>query len=126
MPRHMLPQVGTLVWYWSAPGKRPTAAIVVKRVSQVSFNLATWVGDTGVATPQLAVPFLENPGLVPASGAYCTPTGIQDTIDGASAGVQLADAEEAPRGNPHPEPPAEHQSPHHPESAGHKGKRRAA
>ena len=117
MPRHMQPQVGTLVWYWSAPGKRPSAAIVVKRVSQVSFNLVYWIGDTGVSTPALGVPFLENAGLVAASGAYCTPTGIQDMIDGASAGVQTADAQEAPRGNPHGEP-------HEHEHA--KGKRRAA
>lgn len=88
MPRHMLPQVGTLVWYFTAVGKRPSAAIVTKRISNISFNLSYYVGDTGVATPALAVAFLENPGLKPASGAYCTPTGIQDDYDTASAGVQ--------------------------------------
>lgn len=88
MPRHMKPQVGTLVWYWSGPTKRPSAAIVTKCISKVSFNLSYYVGDTGVATPALAVPFLDNPGLKPASGAYCTPTGIQDDYDGAGAGVQ--------------------------------------
>ena len=69
MPRHMQPQVGTLVWYWSAPGKRPSAAIVVKRTANAVFNLVYWIGDTGVSTPALGIPFLENPGLVPASGA---------------------------------------------------------
>lgn len=88
MPRHMQPQVGTLVWYFSAVGKRPSAAIVTKRTANATFNLTFFAGDTGTATAVTAIPFLENSGLKPASGAYCTPTGIQDDIDGASAGVQ--------------------------------------
>ena len=120
MPRHMLPQVGTIVWYWSAPGKRPSAAIVCKRVSYTSFDLAYLVGDTGVSTPALAVPFLENPGLKPASGAYCTPTGIQDDVDGASAGVQMADeAKTLPHTQSNPGNP-------HPHEGEHKGKRKVA
>lgn len=88
MPRHMQPQVGTLVWYFADPALRPQAAIVAKRVANASFNLLYWNGQTGVGAPVLGVSFLENSGLKPASGAYCTPTGIQDTIDGA-ADVQL-------------------------------------
>jgi len=80
----MLPQVGTLVWYWSDPTRRPQAAIVAKRVSYTSFNLSYCNAQTGVWAAATAVPFLENPGLEPASGVYCTPTGIQDDIDGAS------------------------------------------
>lgn len=83
MPRHMQPQVGTIVWYFADPTVRPQAAIVVKRVTDTSFNLTRLNGQTGVAAAALAVPFLENSGLRAASGAYCTPTGIQDTSDGA-------------------------------------------
>ena len=41
MPRHMLPQVGTTVWYFADPTRRPQAAIVIKRTTYNSFNLAS-------------------------------------------------------------------------------------
>ena len=84
MPRHMLPQVGTTVWYFTDPTRRPMAAIVTKRVSYSSFNLTYFAAQTGTATAVTAVAFLENPALRSASGAYCTPTGIQDDVDGAT------------------------------------------
>jgi hypothetical protein len=84
MPRHMSPQVGTLVWYFADPTRNPSAAIVVKRISDNSFNLIRFNGETGVAAPALAVPFLENSGLRSVAGAYCTPTGIQDVNDGVT------------------------------------------
>lgn len=83
MPRHMQPQVGTTVWYFADPTRRPEAAIVTKRATAVSFNLTVFLAN-GTTSAQTGVAFLENPGLRPAAGAYCTPTGIQDDIDGAS------------------------------------------
>lgn len=84
MPRHMLPQVGTLVWYFADPTRRPQAAIVTKRITNTSFNIVFYPAQAGTAaTAVTAVAFLDL-GLRPASGAFCTPTGIQDDIDGAT------------------------------------------
>src|SRR5580765_7181299 len=83
MPRHMLPQVGTPVWFFADPTRRPQAAIVTKRISYTSFNLIVFSPQAGTASGILTVPFLEL-GLRPASGQFCTPTGIQDDIDGAT------------------------------------------
>jgi hypothetical protein len=80
----MLPQVGTTVWYFADPTRRPQAAIVTKRISYTSFNLGTFNAQTGAYLGVITVPFLENPALRPASGPFCTPTGIQDDIDGAT------------------------------------------
>jgi len=77
----MLPQVGTPVWFFADPTRRPQAAIVTKRVSYSSFNLSVMV-PVGTVTGILAVPFLEV-GQKPASGNFCTPTGIQDEVDGS-------------------------------------------
>src|SRR5580765_7973961 len=82
MPRHMLPQVGTPVWFFADPTRRPQAAIVTKRISYSQFNLAV-LAPVGTVSGIINVPFLENPALRPASGQFCTPTGIQDDIDGA-------------------------------------------
>jgi hypothetical protein len=90
MPRHMLPQVGTLVWYFADPTRRPQAAIVTKRISKVSYNLTYFAAQTGTATAVTAVPFIDNPGSSAAAGAYCTPTGIQDTVDGATDGTSAS------------------------------------
>lgn len=84
MPRHMLPQVGTVVWFFADPTRRPQAAIVTKRTTYNQFNLGTFNGQTGAYLGIINVPFLENPALRPASGQFCTPTGIQDDIDGAT------------------------------------------
>src|SRR6266496_1414531 len=84
MPRHMLPQVGTIVWYFADPTRRPQAAIVCKRVTETSFNLVRLNGETGASAAALACPFLADSGMKSVSGPYCTPTGIQDTVDGAS------------------------------------------
>ena len=82
MPRHMLPQVGTTVWFFADPTRRPQAAIVTKRTSYNQFNLAVLI-PAGTVTGILNVLFLENPALRPASGQFCTPTGIQDDVDGS-------------------------------------------
>ena len=92
MPRHMLPQVGTTVWFFADPTRRPQAAIVTKRTSYSQFNLGTFNAQTGAYLGIINVPFLENPALRAASGQFCTPTGIQDDIDGSS-GCYIADAE---------------------------------
>lgn len=84
MPRHMLPQVGTTVWFFADPTRRPQAAIVTKRTSYSQFNLGTFNAQTGAYLGIINVPFLENPALRPASGQFCTPTGIQDDIDGST------------------------------------------
>ena len=84
MPRHMLPQVGTTVWYFADPTRRPQAAIVTKRTTYNQFNLGTFNAQTGAYLGVINVAFLENPALRPASGPFCTPTGIQDDIDGAT------------------------------------------
>lgn len=90
MPRHMLPQVGTPVWFFADPTRRPQAAIVTKRVAYNSFNLSVLKPADGTVTGTINVPFLENPALKPASGQYCTPTGIQDDIDGAGDTTTLS------------------------------------
>jgi hypothetical protein len=87
----MLPQVGTQVWYFTDPTRRPQAAIVTKRVSYSSFNIVFFPAQAGTAaTAVTSVPFLENPALRPASGGFCTPTGIQDDIDGATDTTTLS------------------------------------
>jgi hypothetical protein len=82
MPRHMLPQVGTLVWFFADPTRRPQAAIVTKRISKSSYNLSVFSPQAGTVTGVLTVAFFEA-GQKPASGMYCTPTRIQDDYDGA-------------------------------------------
>lgn len=89
MPRHMLPQVGTTVWYFTDPTRRPQAAIVTKRVTNASYTLATFVAQTGAYLGATGVPFYEL-GMKPASGSFCTPTGIQDELDGAADTTTLS------------------------------------
>ena len=36
MPRHMQPQVGTQVWFFADPTRRPQTAIVTKRITKNS------------------------------------------------------------------------------------------
>jgi hypothetical protein len=87
MPRHMLPQVGTTVWFFADPTRRPQAAIVTKRTSYSQFNLSVLI-PAGTASGIINVPFLEV-GQKPASGQFCTPTGIQDEVDGSGDTTSL-------------------------------------
>ena len=80
MPRHMLPQVGTPVWFFADPTRRPQAAIVTKRTNKNTFNLSVMI-PVGTVTGIIDVPFYEA-GKKPASGLFCTPTRIQDDYDG--------------------------------------------
>ena len=88
MPRHMLPQVGTPVWFFADPTRRPQAAIVTKRVDKNTFNLAVLI-PVGTCSGIINVPFLEA-GKKPASGQYCTPTRIQDDYDGSGDTTSLS------------------------------------
>jgi hypothetical protein len=85
----MLPQVGTTVWYFADPTRRPQAAIVTKRVTNQSYSLALFSAIGGTASGLTGVPFLEL-GAKPASGGFCTPTGIQDELDGATDTTSLS------------------------------------
>lgn len=89
MPRHMLPQVGTPVWYFNDPTRRPQAAIVTKRTNRTTFNLALFNGQTGATSGVIGASFYEA-GQKPASGPYCTPTRIQDDYDGATDTTTLS------------------------------------
>lgn len=80
MPRHMLPQVGTPVWFFADPTRRPQAATVTKRTNKNTFNLSVMV-PVGTVTGIIDCPFYEA-GKKPASGNFCTPTRIQDDYDG--------------------------------------------
>ena len=89
MPKHMLPQVGTQVWFFADPTRRPQAAVVTKRTSYSQFNLGVLSPSAGTVTGIINVPFLEV-GAKPASGQFCTPTGIQDDVDGTGDTTSLS------------------------------------
>ena len=89
MPRHMLPQVGTIVWYFTDPTRRPQAAMVTKRVTKQSYTLSVFAAVGGSCTGATGIPFFEA-GAKPASGPYCTPTRIQDEMDGPTDTTTLS------------------------------------
>jgi hypothetical protein len=85
----MIPQVGTTVWYFTDPTRRPQAAIVTKRITPTSYTLALFSATGGSASGVTGIPLFEV-GMKPASGAFCTPTGIQDELDGPTDTTTLS------------------------------------
>src|SRR5262245_44695062 len=91
MPRHMLPQTGTIVAYFADPTRRPMAAIVTKKISKALVNLSVFDAEAGTLSGKTSVALMDV-GTAPASGAFCTPLPPNDPVNDGNTDVQSATA----------------------------------